>query len=73
MENFRKFMTKGECLFSALLQTFTLALQFSLFFLITYPQARKILVLSTLLQLAAFAFHWYRYLAYDKKQQEERQ
>ena len=68
------FITRGECLITALLQTLILALQFGAF-LFAFSKLNwqnwGLFALLILLQLAAFAFHWYRYLAYDKKQQEE--
>lgn len=71
MGKYREFMTKGECLVNALLQTLILMLQFGLL-LFASPAlslgSRGLFALLILLQLASCAFHWYRCLAYDKKQ-----
>lgn len=51
MKRYREFMSQGECLLNALLSCIIPVL----------------LILLLVLQLGSCAFHWYRYLAYDKK------
>lgn len=65
----KKFITRGDCLVSALLQTLILALQLGAFFFAFSElnwQNRGLFVLLILLQLFSFAFHWYRFLIYNK-------
>ena len=70
MGNYRNMISKTECLINAIVWSVIPALQI-IFFLIYGPaigtSGMVYCVLLLLLQLAAAAFHWYRYLAYDKK------
>jgi len=66
MSNYRKWMSKGECLFSALLWTVTAVLYLILFFLAIREKYIWCGALLLVIELGACAFHWYRYLAYDK-------
>lgn len=70
MGNYRDYVSKRECLIAALIWSVPPALQ-AIFFLIygrTIQGSGAVLAaLLLLLQLAAAAFHWYRYLAYDTK------
>ena len=65
MGNYRDYVSKRECLIAALIWSVTPALQ-AIFFLIygrTIQGSGAVLAaLLLLLQLAAAAFHWYRYL-----------
>ena len=70
MGNYRDFMSRTECLINALVWSLIPALQIIFFFFYRPTiEAGSIFffVLLLLLQLSACAFHWYRYLAYDKK------
>lgn len=70
MKRYREFMSRGECLFNALLSCVVPALQsliFALYWVEMPPSGQVLMVLLLLLELGACAFHWYRYLAYDKK------
>lgn len=70
MKRYREFMSRGECLFNALLSC-VIPVLLILFFLLAWPAvpaaARGLLLLLLLLELGSCAFHWYRYFAYDKK------
>lgn len=70
MKRYREFMSRGECLFNALLSCVVPVLLI-LFLLLAWPavpaSARGLLLLLLLLELGSCAFHWYRYFAYDKK------
>ena len=70
MGDYRNFMSRAECLVNALIWSLIPALQ--IIFLLIYGPALEtssmvFAGLLLLLQLSAAAFHWYRYLAYDKK------
>lgn len=70
MKRYREFMSRGECLLNALLSCVVPALQaliFALYWVEMPPSGQVLMVLLLLLELGACAFHWYRYLAYDKK------
>ncbi len=66
MSTYRKWMSKGECLFSALLWTVTTVLYLILFFLAVRENYLLCGALLLAMQLGACAFHWYRYLTYNK-------
>lgn len=70
MKRYREFMSRGECLFHALLSCVVPVLLI-LFFLLAWSavaaSCRGLLILLLLLELGSCAFHWYRYLAYNKK------
>ena len=70
MGNYRNMISKTECLITALVWSVTPALQI-IFFLIygrTIETSGVVFyVLLLLFQLSDAAFHWYRYMAYDKK------
>lgn len=70
MKRYREFMSRGECLFNALLSCVVPVLLI-LFFLLAWPavptSAQGLLFLLLALDLGSCAFHWYRYFAYDKK------
>lgn len=75
MGNYREFMTKGECLVSALLWTLNPILTLALtayvlvFYVPIFLDWRDLwpLALLILLQLTSCAFHWHRYLAYNQE------
>ena len=59
MKRYREFMSRGECLLNALLSCLAWK---------DIPSpCQGLLILLLVLQLGSCAFHWYRYLAYDKK------
>ena len=70
MKRYREFMSRGECLFNALLSCIIPVLLI-LFFLQAWSavpaSGRGVLLLLLVLELGSCAFHWYRYLAYNKK------
>ena len=70
MGNYRDYISKRECLFTALIWSVIPALQIVFFLL--YGHAIRgggavCAALLLLLQLSGAALHWRRYLAYDKK------
>lgn len=70
MKRYREFMSRGECLFNALLSCIIPALLI-LFSWLAWSDAstpvRGLLFLLLALELGSCAFHWYRYLAYNKR------
>ena len=58
MKRYREFMSRGECL---------LILFCWLAWKDIPSPCQGLLILLLVLQLGSCAFHWYRYLAYDKK------
>lgn len=70
MKRYREFMSRGECLFNALLSCIIPVLLI-LFFLLAWSavpaSGRGVLLLLLVLELGSCAFHWYRYLAYNQK------
>ena len=72
MRNYREYISKGSCLFNAIIWTLLPFLHLSLFF---YRGAFFNLdlkstwygVLLLIVEVSACTVHWYRYLAYDKK------
>ena len=70
MKRYREFMSRGECLLNALIWSVIPGLQ--ILFYVRYGGALSqdswiYVLLLLFLQLFAAAFHWYRYLAYNKK------
>ena len=70
MKRYREFMSRGECLFNALLSCVVPLLQTAVFWLFWRDAdafGRGLMALLVLLEAGSCAFHWYRYLAYNKK------
>ena len=70
MKRYREFMSRGECLFNALLSCLV-PLLLLLFILLAWKEipssGRALLAVLILLEAGSCAFHWYRYLDYNKK------
>ena len=70
MGNYRDSISKTECLINAIIWSVIPGLQIIFFLNYGHTIESSGVIFYTLLllsQLAAAAFHWYRYLAYDKK------
>lgn len=70
MKNYREFMSRGECLFNAILSCLVPLILFLYIFLVweSVPSSGwGLIAVLMLLELGGCAFHWYRYFAYDKK------
>ena len=73
MGNYRDFMSRTECLLNALVWSLIPVLQ--IIFLLIYGPALETSSMAfagllLLMELAAGAFHWYRYLVYNKKRSQ---
>ncbi len=70
MGNYRDQISKGMCLLNALIWTLVLAI--NLFnYIFRWGRLDGFTAFCAIVMTLCVAVHWYRYLAYDKKQQEE--
>ena len=70
MGNYRELISKRRCLVNALLWTFVLALNLYNY-IFRWGGLDGFTTFCAIVMTLCVVVHWYRYLAYDKKQQEE--
>ena len=70
MGDYRNKMSKGLCLANAILWTVLLAINLHTY-VFRWGGLDGFTTFAAIVMALCVAVHWYRYLAYDKKQQEE--